>query len=163
MNSRQQASSIVEIEAANWVDLLPLNRLSKACFGRDAWPWIDMLAALMAPRATPLKAVIEDEEGDEQIVGYVIGDRRGPQLGWIASIGVHPEWQERGIGSRLMAEVESQMTAPVVRLTLRRSNQKALRLYQRRGYRQVEVWPSYYQDGEDGLVMERILVDEENL
>lgn len=153
----------VIIDQATWLDLFPLNRLSKECFGSDAWPWIDMLAALMAPRATPLKAVVEGDDSDDQYVGYVIGDRRGPQLGWIASIGVHPDWQRRGIGSRLMAAVEDQMAAPVVRLTLRRSNEQALRLYQRRGYRQVKVWPSYYSDGEDGLVMERILDEQESL
>jgi ribosomal-protein-alanine N-acetyltransferase len=99
--------------------------------------------------------------GEDEIIGYVIADRRRPKLGWIASIGVHPDWRGRGVASRLMEQAEDQLATPVVCLTLRRSNEAALNLYRKRGYHQVEVWPSYYQDGEDGLVMERILIEAE--
>lgn len=152
----------VYITQANWLDFMALNRLSKVCFGRDAWPWIDMLAALMAPRAIPLKAAVFDQPSEqEQLVGYVIADHRRPDLGWIASIGVHPDWREFGIGNALLEQAEQRLATPVVRLTLRRSNQKALRLYLKRGYQQLKVWPSYYHDGEDGLIMERIMLRDE--
>ncbi|MFP3854355.1 MAG: GNAT family N-acetyltransferase [Anaerolineales bacterium] len=146
-------SEVIRIEPANWLDLVALNKLSRICFEKDAWPWIDMLAALLAPRAVPLKAVV----GESNVIGYVIGDRRRPELGWIASIAVHPDWRERGIGNRLMQEAEDRLGTPVVRLTLRQSNRAALQLYRQRGYRQVKTWPAYYHDGEDGVVMERSL------
>jgi ribosomal-protein-alanine N-acetyltransferase len=44
-----------------------------------------------------------------------------------------------------------------IRLSLRRSNEHALALYRQVGYAQVGVWPEYYRDGEDALVMERVL------
>jgi ribosomal-protein-alanine N-acetyltransferase len=159
LESGQELGQAVNIDQANWLDLRELNRLSKRCFGKDAWPWIDLLAALAAPRTVPLKAVLLKE--DEQVVGYVIADRRRPKLGWIASVAVDPEWRGKGIGNALMEQAEDRLGTPVVRLTLRRSNQAAYNLYLKRGYRQIKVWPAYYHDGEDGLVMEKILFPED--
>jgi ribosomal protein S18 acetylase RimI-like enzyme len=42
-------------------------------------------------------------------------------------------------------------------LTVRISNDKAIALYEDEGYRTVDIWKRYYADGEDGLVMEKIL------
>ncbi len=46
------------------------------------------------------------EIGDE-VVGFILGDVRGaeygtPMSGWIDVIGVHPAWQRKGIGKRLI-------------------------------------------------------------
>lgn len=140
------------IEAATLLDLLDLQRLSKRCFARDAWPWLDMLAALITPGAVRLKALL-----DERTVGYVIGDRRAPELGWIASIAVHPAARRRGIGTALLQAAEQALSTPRVRLALRPSNRAALNLYRRQGYDTVERWPDYYRDGEQALVMEKVM------
>lgn len=140
------------IEAATLLDLLDLQRLSKRCFARDAWPWLDMLAALITPGAVRLKALL-----DERTVGYVIGDRRAPELGWIASIAVHPTARRRGIGTALLQAAEQALSTPRVRLALRPSNRAALNLYRRQGYETVERWPDYYRDGEQALVMEKVM------
>jgi ribosomal protein S18 acetylase RimI-like enzyme len=44
-----------------------------------------------------------------------------------------------------------------MKLTVRMSNQAALALYEKEGYQTVDVWKGYYSDGEDGVVMEKIL------
>jgi ribosomal protein S18 acetylase RimI-like enzyme len=44
-----------------------------------------------------------------------------------------------------------------MKLTVRMSNQGAIALYEQEGYRSVDIWKKYYNDGEDGLVMEKIL------
>jgi ribosomal protein S18 acetylase RimI-like enzyme len=44
-----------------------------------------------------------------------------------------------------------------MKLTVRMSNQGAITLYEQEGYRSVDIWKQYYNDGEDGLVMEKIL------
>jgi ribosomal protein S18 acetylase RimI-like enzyme len=43
------------------------------------------------------------------------------------------------------------------KLTVRISNDNAISLYEQEGYRTVDIWKQYYKDGEDGLVMEKIL------
>jgi ribosomal protein S18 acetylase RimI-like enzyme len=47
------------------------------------------------------------------------------------------------------------MGLPSVRLSVRRSNEAALRLYRDRGYHLVDVWAGYYFDHEDALVLEK--------
>ena len=121
------------------------------CFEQDAWPWIDILAALTFPETVRLVL----ETGDD-IAGFVIGDRRRSQeLGWIASIGVHPDHRRRGFGSRLLAACEDVLGMARVRLSLRVSNQIALQLYKRHGYSQIDRWSRYYRNGEDAIVMEK--------
>jgi len=142
-----------EIQTASWRDLRPIVALEKICFGRDSWPWMEILAALSLPGTIRLKA-----ERNQEIIGFVIGDRRARKdLGWVASIGVHPTYRRRGIGRRLLAACEQQLGSARIRLSLRRSNEQALALYRQVGYAQVGVWPEYYRDGEDALVMERVL------
>jgi ribosomal protein S18 acetylase RimI-like enzyme len=138
------------IERAGLRDFRIIDRLVKECFGRDAWTWLDILEALALPGTIRLKAVAGDE-----VLGYVIGDRRSSRVGWIASIGVRVRARRRGVGRQLLLAAEQALGTPLVRLTLRPSNQAALGLYQQLGYYQVDMWKRYYRDGEDGLVMER--------
>ncbi len=127
--------------------------LEKACFPDDAWPWLDILAALTFPETVRLKAVLGG-----RVVGFVIGDRRPRTgVGWIASIGVHPDLRRLGIGRKLLLACEQALAMPRVRLTLRPSNTGALRLYQACGYVEVDRLERYYHNGEGAIVMEKTL------
>ena len=143
----------VSIRPATWRDLRSIVALEKVCFGRDSWPWPEILAALTFPGTVRLKA-----ESGEQLVGFVIGDRRGrSDLGWVASIGVHPDFRRQGLGRQLLAACEHDLDRHRVRLSLRKTNEAALELYSQAGYTRVDLWPKYYRDGEDAIVMERII------
>jgi ribosomal-protein-alanine N-acetyltransferase len=142
----------LRILRASWKDFRPVLALEKACFPHDAWPWIDVLAALTLPETVRLMAVWEGTSA-----GFVIGDlRRREDLGWIATIGVHPDFRRRGIGRQLLRACEEAMGTSRVRLTLRESNEGAHRLYLQEGYTQIDLWHRYYQDGESGIVMEKL-------
>jgi ribosomal-protein-alanine N-acetyltransferase len=146
----------MEIQPANIRDLGALRRLENACFGKDAWPIFDLVAVLTWSDIIRLKAV---EDGE--MVGFVAGDPRPSQgAGWIATIGVDPDYQHRGIGRALLRACEERMKFPRSKLTVRMSNDRAISLYEKEGYRVVEIWKKYYNDGEDGLVMEKVLSHE---
>ena len=152
-----------QITHAGWQDLNELRKLESICFGEDSWPLWDLIAVLTLPKVVRLKAVVEvkaaDKEGDkveEKMVGFIAGDphpREG--LGWIATLGVLPEYRRNGIAAALLEECEKEMTQPRLRLSVRRSNESALALYKKFGYQMVDIWRNYYHSGEDALVLEK--------
>jgi ribosomal-protein-alanine N-acetyltransferase len=130
-----------------------VHRLEKACFPKDAWPIWEVLGVLVFPNVIRLKAVLAEE-----LVGFIAGDYRPrTKIGWIITIAVHPAYHGGGIGSKMLQSCEERLATPVVRLSVRASNQSAISLYQRNDYQQVEVWTKYYMDGENGLVFEKVL------
>jgi ribosomal protein S18 acetylase RimI-like enzyme len=132
-------------------DLNQLRKLEQVCFGGDAWPFLDLIGMLTLPGLVRLKAV-----HDGQMVGFVGGDPSPADgIGWIATIGVFPEFRRHGIATALLNVCAEEMRQPVIRLSVRKSNEAAAALYHREGFRLVDIWPRYYYDGEDGMVMEK--------
>ena len=141
-----------EIHPAVMRDLRAVYQLERICFGRDAWPLLDVVGVLTFPQVIRLKAV----DGD-QLVGFIAADlRRSERTAWIATLAVLPEHRGRGIGQALLRNCESQITLPKIRLCVRESNQPAIQLYQKFGYQQVETWKKYYRGGENARVFEKI-------
>jgi len=137
------------IEQASWRDLLALSALEKVCFDHDAWPLIELMGVLTLPGVVRLRAV-----GDGKLVGFVAGDpRRRDNTGWILTLGVLPDWRRKGIAKALLGKCEEQLHMPQVKLSVRRRNTAAIRLYEKLGYEQVDIWSKYYRGGEDGLVL----------
>lgn len=152
MNAVATSETFV-IAEASLLDLLAVWRLNRVCFPRDAYDLITLFNMSVMPRLTRLKAV-----ADGRIIGYAAGEiNKKEGCGWIITIGVHPKYTGNGIGASLLAEAECALKAPRVRLTVRRSNVRAIALYERTGYQWVSTYRRYYHDGEDGLVMEKIL------
>jgi ribosomal-protein-alanine N-acetyltransferase len=144
-------SAFMDILPAALRDLGPLRRIEQACFPKDAWPLLDLVAVLTFPDVIRLKAVV-----DGQMVGFIAGDlRRNEGLGWIATVGVLPEYRRRGIARKLLLECERQMDISIIRLCVRAENTEAIRLYEVEGYKHTETWKKYYNDGGDALVMEK--------
>lgn len=143
----------MEILPASILDLSALRRLEHACFDRDAWSLFDLIAVLSWTDVIRLKAV-----GDGGLIGFIAGETRPSQgAAWIATLAVDPRYQRRGIGRALLRMCESRLKLPLVKLTVRVSNHGAITLYEKEGYRTVDIWRRYYRDGEDGLVMEKSL------
>jgi ribosomal protein S18 acetylase RimI-like enzyme len=140
-----------QIARAGWHDLNPLRKLDHICFDEDAWPLWDLIAVLTIPSIIRLKAVVDDK-----MVGFIAGDphtREG--IGWIAMLGVLPEYRRMGIAADLLERCENELNLPSIRLSVRRDNTAAINLYQRAGYQMVDVWRKYYNSGEDALVLEK--------
>lgn len=145
----------IKIIPATWRDLMDLQQLEKACFQLDAWPLLDVMGVLTFPQIIRLKAVEE-----VKMVGFVAVDlRRSQQVAWIATLAVYPEYRKTGIGSKLLNVCEGKINLPVIRLSVRQSNQSAIELYRKHGYQQVDIWKSYYKGGDNALIFEKIMSD----
>jgi ribosomal-protein-alanine N-acetyltransferase len=75
----------------------------------------------------------------------------------IATIAVHPDHRQKGIGAGLLATallIAAHRGAVSSLLEVRVSNQAALKLYERFGYKTTGVRKNYYQDNqEDALLL----------
>lgn len=150
---RVAPGSTVLVEPATWRDLNALRYLEKVCFPQDAWPLWDLVGVLTFPNIVRLRALV-----DRQVIGFIASELRpSEKLAWIATIGVLPEYRGRGIGRTLLEACERRLNVPRLRLNVRISNQVAIQLYQTSGYERAGLWPAYYQDGEDALIMEKLL------
>ena len=139
----------MELQTATIRDLNALRKLEKLCFEKDAWPLLDLIAVLTWPEIIRIKAM-----EDDKMIGFVAGEPRSSRKEfWIATIAVHPDYQRRGIGRTLLRACEENAKLPLLKLTVRISNEAAIALYEEEGYRTVDIWKGYYVDGEDGLVM----------
>ncbi len=140
-----------ELQPARMNDLAALHRLEHECFERDAWPLLDLVGVLTIPGIVRIKAVAKDE-----MIGFIAGEiDRAKQLGWVTTVGVRPQFRGQGIGTALLQACEQSLNMPCIRLCVRCGNKAALNLYARNGYRQVDRWHAYYQDGEDAFVLEK--------
>lgn len=99
-----------------------------------------------------------------QVVGFVVGSSLrsvSPPDFEIESLAVHASFRRLGIGQVLLEALVKQATtegATELRLELRCSNQKALRLYARAQFAAVGIREDYYSDPiEDAILMARTL------
>jgi ribosomal protein S18 acetylase RimI-like enzyme len=142
---------LFQISTASLRDLGALYKLERACFEHDAWPLIDLIAVLTFPDVVRLKATVEGN-----LVGFIAGDPRPSRdLAWIATLGVFPEYRRHGIARALLQACESRLRTRRLRLTVRVSNRAAIQLYEQQGYYTTDVWRKYYNNAEDGIVMEK--------
>ncbi|APW97354.1 ribosomal-protein-alanine N-acetyltransferase RimI [Halobiforma lacisalsi AJ5] len=144
----------LSIRPAERADLLAVVRIENASFSQP-WPYDAFDRFLGEPGF--LVAV-----DDGRIAGYVVADvssNVGRRIGHIKDIAVHPDHRGNGIGSALLSRALAVMAAhgaDSVKLEVRRSNDKAKRLYREFGFEPLRRMPDYYDD-EDAIVMIRKL------
>ena len=141
----------LSIDTASLRDVRQVMQLERACFGKDAWPVLDIMGALVWPGGVRLKAALR-----KRIVGLVIAEPAGSGgVSMITTIGVNPAFRRRGIASALLYRCEELLPGGRIRLTVRADNSAAIRLYERFGYTYQNRLLRYYRDGQAGLVMEK--------
>lgn len=140
------------IQQADWRDYVSLNAIERVCFSsQDIWPFWDLIGALTLPGLVRLKAVVNDA-----MVGFIGGERElGRRIGWVTTLAVLPAYRRKGIAVSLLAACEKELGMPRIRLSVRSSNEAAIRLYESESYRLIDRWKKYYAGEEDALVFEK--------
>jgi len=144
----------------HWTDIEQLAQLERELFAVDAWSQQTWWAELAG---RPRRDYVAEVEGAE-VLGYA-GLDHGGDVADVMTIAVAPSARGRGLGRRLLDELETRARAgraASVMLEVRADNAAAIGLYDRAGYTVVSTRRRYYQPGDiDALVMRKILSDAE--
>lgn len=93
----------------------------------------------------------------DTVAGYVMCRIEFPSVAHVISLAVHPNYRRLGLATMLMKEVHKAMARIGLQksyLEVRVTNQPAINLYEKLGYKKMRLTPSYYADGTDGFLME---------
>lgn len=134
-------------------DILAVAALEKECFP-DPWNYRMLADAFFAENTLTAAA---EENG--ALVGYAFAVLAG-ETADIANVAVAPAARRRGAASALLRALEAGAAERGVRelfLEVRVSNAAAMALYLKCGYVGVYARKRYYGNGEDALVMHKIL------
>ncbi len=142
-----------------WWDIEAVLGLEQELFPQDAWSagmfWSE-LAHARGPQATRRYLVAVAPDGS--LAGYG-GLAAVDGTGDVQTIGVLPEYEGTGLGSRLLTALltaADHFACRTVMLEVRVDNPRAQRLYQRFGFETIGVRRGYYQPGNiDAFVMRR--------
>jgi [ribosomal protein S18]-alanine N-acetyltransferase len=139
-------------------DLDRVLEIEHASFGKDAYD-----RNLFADYHRHCGALFLVAEKDRNIRGYMVScavSRAASQSAELVSVAVEPKQRGRGIASALMDSTLRRLRRRgIVRftLTVKVTNESAIRLYQGYGFRKSRVVRGYYEDGADGQRMVKCL------
>lgn len=143
----------------HWSDLPELAELERELFADDAWAEPTWWAELAG---RPRRSYVLAHNG-ETVLGYAGLDLAG-DLADVMTIAVAPRAQGRGTGRRLLdwlVQTATDSGAEALLLEVRADNGRALDLYRRTGFDQINVRRRYYQPGNvDALILRRLLAEE---
>lgn len=142
---------MLHIDPAAVADCAAVAALERACF---SVPWSE--EALIAEVTDPACVFLVCRE-DTRLLGYVVG-RRIPPEAELYRIAVSEDMRGSGIGGALLRAYHEAVSATcdTLFLEVRASNAPAISLYEKEGYRKIDVRPRYYRDPvEDALIFRR--------
>ncbi|EKF85164.1 ribosomal protein S18-alanine N-acetyltransferase [Methanobacterium formicicum] len=99
---------------------------------------------------------------DNIVVGYIIFWIRFEDEGHIISLAVDQKYYRKKIGSQLVEtalEIFKRYNVNSIRLEVRKENREARKFYQKLGFVEKAHLVKYYEDGEDAVVMGKLLED----
>lgn len=149
------------IRQAVRADLIEIHRIEQASFPQP-WPF-SALESYLGEDGFLVAETGNDDGDPPAVAGYVIADtvpNHGTPLGHVKDLAVRPSYRRRGIASALLKRALSVVDATgagSVKLEVRADNDGARRLYRRFGFEHRKTIPNYYSNGEDALVMVRLL------
>lgn len=144
---------IIQYEYFESADLIPILKLVSTSFEYNYHPGI-----FLASHEEWKEGFILARIGTK-IVGFVMGKLLENQVR-ILLLAVTPEFRERGVGSRLLANFEREVAKRSISrifLEVRISNSQAVRFYKLHGFVESGYIPKFYGNGEGGVVMTKFL------
>ena len=146
-----------EIRRLTYADLPQVIAIERRAFPTP-WSLAMFVLELSKPSGICLAALDAARSGGEgRMVGYLVCSRYDT-VWHLMNVAVDPDHRRVGIATALLEDLIARIGDPDARYTLevRQSNEPAIALYERYGFRGAGLRRRYYQDnGEDALIMWR--------
>ena len=145
----------LRLAAMNLDDMNPILGIEQESF---SWPWnrISFVGELACKQAYHFTVKCLNGTAEQQVIGYIFCRLIENEL-HILRIAVEPNWRSRGVASWLLKRsvgLACERGATSAFLKVRPSNQNALSLYRKQGFRVIGKRINYYTDTrEDALVL----------
>ena len=143
----------IEIRRLTYADLPQVIAIERRAFPTP-WSLAMFVLELSKPSGICLTALY-----DGRVVGYLVCSRY--DVVWhVMNVAVDPARRREGVATALLDHLFEQADKPGEQYTLevRTSNDAAIALYERFGFRSAGVRPGYYHDNkEDALIMWRVV------
>jgi ribosomal-protein-alanine N-acetyltransferase len=94
-------------------------------------------------------------EVNNKVIGFVSSYFDG-EIIEILNFCIDPEFQSKGFGTKLMNDFFGELKANSSILEVRSSNNKAIGLYEKFGFKTIRIRKEYYSNGEDALFMQKV-------
>lgn len=150
-------SETLLIRTAKRSDLDALVGIEGRCFDGDKLSRRSFAHFIKAEHSQLI--VAQFSEADERLAGYILMlFRRGTNLARIYSVAVDPDARRRGVSRQLMQAAElaaDEQGVNFMRLEVSNTNTTAQALYRSLGYHSISALKAYYEDGSDGVRMEK--------
>jgi ribosomal-protein-alanine N-acetyltransferase len=94
------------------------------------------------------------------VIGMCASVICAPKTARILLMTVRPDYRNKGIGAQLLSELVIrciQLDLKALTLEVRISNKPGIRFYQKHGFTIKTIISNYYEDGEAGYLMRRVL------
>jgi len=97
-------------------------------------------------------------EKDHKIIGFIVGVKINQDIAKILMLSVSELFRNQNIGSSLFKKFLEEVSYDNIKniqLEVRSDNKKAIKFYEKNGFKIIKKIPKFYQNGKDAFTMEK--------
>ena len=97
-------------------------------------------------------------EKNNKIIGFIVGVIINQDLAKILMLSVSELFRNQNIGSSLLKKFLEEISyenIKIIQLEVRFDNKKAIKFYEKNGFKIIKKIPKFYQNGKDAFTMEK--------
>lgn len=148
-------------------DLDRLYQIEKLCFESQDVFSKNTFAFFLTNKNSICLIAFEKNNQKENIIGFIIIYQKKNSKFEVVTLNVHPSWQNKGIGTKLLQEIEQKLIEMkqtkkaiqekanhlTLELVVYEHNKSAMHLYKKMGYEKIRKIKNYYSNKRNGIKM----------
>lgn len=130
-------------------DLLEIEKISNQRFGNESWVKAQFESSYSLGSSIFLVAFEK-----EKLVSFLIGQDTVDSIN-ILLLATEKEFEKKGFAGALVKELAEKFKGKKLWLEVKEGNNRAIKFYQKNGFKPVYTRKKYYKDGENAIILER--------